>query len=286
MNFLFAILLPILGRAFRCINFYGLETEFQKPVCSWKHNPGWYMQRAIEKMQIDTVRIPFSYSYASCSDFQVLDEMVQQAASLNLSVILDYHRGYNSHQGESPVEGAISEDDWIDMLLVVADRYENHPNVRGLDLFNEPQKWNKTGYEKLYRDAVQAIEVWFPNRYNLWVGCADWGKDCSGMWSSLPSNRTVVSVHTYSFAGKEWESRFPITGVVGEVGWRSNDTEWINEFTRYIRRKRMKGVCLWTIAHSHDTDNFFRDDCETMNDDVINAFNAMFFRSTCLRGTN
>lgn len=273
-----------IAAAFRCINFYGIETESQKPVCSWKHPPQWYMQRAREKMKVDTLRIPFSYSYASCSNFTALDSMIDDAKKENLAVVLDYHRGYDTHQGESPVEGAITEDDWIDMLLLVADRYNKVPHVIALDLFNEPQKWDKTRYETLYRNAIAAIETEFPNRYDLWVGCSDWGKDCSGMWETLPSNRTVVSVHTYSFAGKDWATRFPKTGVVGEVGWTANDTQWIQEFTKYIRRKRMKGLCFWTIAHSHDTDNFFQDDCETMNDNVVQTFNNMFFEPSCLRG--
>jgi hypothetical protein len=270
--------------AFRCLNFYGIETESTKPVCSWKHAPSWYMQRAKEKLGIDRIRVPFSYSYGSCGDWQALDDLVQQAKAESLQVILDYHRGYEDHQGESPVEGLISKDDWIDMLITVAQRYEKHPHVIALDLFNEPQLFNKTLYEGLYREAITALESVLPQRYEYWVGCADWGKDCSGMWSSLPTNRTVVSVHTYSFAGKDWATRFPANGVVGEVGWRTNDTQWISEFTSFVRRKRMQGLCLWTVAHSHDTDNFFQDDCETMNDAVIQAFQGMFFSPQCLRG--
>lgn len=275
-----------LSTAFRCLNFYGIETEYQKPVCSWKHPPEWYMQQAKEKMQIDTLRIPFSYSYGSCSNFRALDEIIASAERQNLSVVLDYHRGYDTHQGESPVEGVITEDDWINMLLHVADRYQQHPHVVAIDLFNEPQKQDTLEYERLYRNAVLAIETQFPQRYDLWVGCADWGKDCSTMWQTLPSNRTVVSVHTYSFAGSDWETRFPPSGVVGEIGWRMNDTEWLQDFTTFVQRSNINGLCLWTVAHSDDTDNLFDDDCETINDNVIQAFDKMFSKRPYLRGNS
>ena len=285
--FRFLFLLPTLCESFRCVNFYGLETPEKKFVCSWRHEPSWYLDKMKAILHIDSIRLPFSYEYASCSDFKEMDSFIVSCQEKNISVILDYHRGYADHQGMSPIEKEITKDMWIDMLITILDRYESKLNVVAISLFNEFQITNTSLAESLQLEAIDAIEAVFPNRYQYMVSCIDWGKDCSSMWKSVPNNRTLVEVHTYGFS----PGKLPLTGsnvFIGELGWRRNETKEFNTFKTLVKRRRIKDICLWTVSHSRDTDNLFQDDCETPNDFIVDGFNSLFTwtQPQCLRGNH
>jgi len=271
--------------AYRCLNFYGLETPSKKLVCSWQNPVDWYLDQAQKLLHIDSIRVPFSQEYVGCSDIKELDQVIDFAANRNISVILDYHRGFSDHQGSSPSEGNITEDIWIDTWLYVLDRYQNKTNIRALSLFNEFQGFDINMTEQMQINLVQVIESLFPGRYTYMLGCIDWGKDCSNMWKTLPVKNAMVEMHTYSFAtGKLPSTNVPV--FVGEVGIRKNESAPFDIFRRLVKRKGIKDICLWTLAHSHDTDNMFLDDCVTPNNYVIDRFNSLFLdqKPTCLRG--
>ena len=124
LKFLILCLLITKCISFRCINFYGLEVQQQKLVCSWVHDPGWYLDKMKELIQIDSIRLPFSQEYVTCSDMKLMDLMVLDCKSRNISIILDYHRGYADHQGPSPIETGIKKTcglihycmSWIDII--------------------------------------------------------------------------------------------------------------------------------------------------------------------------
>lgn len=272
--------------AYRCINFYGLEVPQKRPVCSWVHSPEWYLDQAKELIHIDSIRLPFSQEYITCNDdLSALDEIVEACSKRNISVILDYHRGFSDHQGASPIENGISEDMWMDTLSFVLERYVHKPYVRAISIFNEFQGTNKSQIEDLQRKSVLILEEMFPSRYEYMVGCADWGKDCSGMWLTLPTNNTYIEMHTYGFA----PGKLPLHTqklFVGEIGWRKNETDTFNQFRRIVHHQHIHNICLWTLAHSHDTDNLFQDDCLTVNKYIQEGFNSLFdsYKPQCLRG--
>lgn len=272
--------------AYRCINFYGLEVPQTKLVCSWVHNPEWYLDQVKDLIAIDSIRLPFSQEYITCNnDFRFMDEIIEACANRNISVILDYHRGYADHQGASPIEDGITEDMWLDTLLFVLQRYIHKLHVRAISIFNEFQGTNKQEIETIQRKAVLFLEDVFPKRYEYMVGCADWGKDCSGMWESLPTNNTYIEMHTYGFAPGKLPSNTQKL-FVGELGWKQNETETFNHFKRIVHHRRIQNICLWTLAHSHDTDNLFQDDCITVNKHIQQGFNSLFesYKPQCLRG--
>lgn len=274
-------------QAFRCINFYGLEVPQKKFVCSWVHDPGWYLDKMKELIMIDSIRLPFSQEYVTCSDMRLMDSMVAECKSRNVSIILDYHRGYSDHQGPFPVETGITKDMWIDTLLYVLDRYHKEPHVKAITLFNEIQGFDKDAAESIQRDAVDIIESIYPKRYIYMLGCPDWGKDCTDMWKSVPAENIMIEMHTYGFA----KGKLPPPGYdvfVGEIGWRKNETSTFDEIRTMLRRRRIKDICLWTVGHSSDTDNLFQDDCITTNQFIVDGFNSLFanYTPTCLRGTN
>jgi len=286
------IMLVCIAEAYRCINFYGLETTQAIPVCSWKHEPGWYLDRLKTSMGIDSVRVPFSYEYVSCQNDSMdgLRNLVRACGDRNLSVILDYHRGYADHQGPSPIEKEITYDRWAELWFTVLDDMVSAKHVKALSLFNEYQGSNKTDAESLQLKLAGAIENIYPDRFQFMFGCSDWGTDCRNMFDSLPSqrfaDRSYVEIHTYSFHGFN-SSLWPAQGkrvFVGEMGWTDNATDWAKTTVSYLKSRRIRDVCLWTIAHSHDTGNVYEDDCETQKTESIDLFNSLYDRPQCLRG--
>jgi Cellulase (glycosyl hydrolase family 5) len=290
MAFLFALLLVFLYMkahyAYRCVNFYGLEVPQRKFVCSWKHDPAWYLEKMKTNIHIDSVRLPFSYEYVSCSNMTDMDNFIDTCGKMGLQVILDYHRGYEDHQGPSPVEPGITKDMWINLLLTVLDRYEDKPHVKAIGLFNEFQGFDIKSSEDLQTEAVQAIEDAFPGRYDYMLSCIDWGKNCTNMWNTVPNNRSYVEMHSYGFSvGKPPTAKQKV--FVGEIGWMPNQTDNVNQFKNIVMKKRIKDICLWTVAHSSDTKGLYQDDCETLNQDIADTFNSFFEWNhiPCLRGS-
>lgn len=288
----FAFLLP-LAEAYRCINFYGLETEAQSLVCSWKHEPGWYLQKAKDVINIDSIRLPFSYEYVASSDMEEMDCFIQSANELGLLVILDYHRGFKDHQGFSPIEGSITYEIWIETLVQVLDRYQNQDNVKAITLFNEYQGKDVLYWGQLLINTADYLETIFPRRYTYMLSCVDWGKNCTDLFELSPfPHNLMVEVHVYGFTHwtqdnykDSFPSKIPVGGIfVGEIGWRKYEIQnWFQNFRAFSRQKRLVHFCLWTVAHSSDTDNLFEDDCETINMDMANAFNSLFDKAKCLR---
>jgi len=285
-KFFVFVLLFIPVPAYRCVNFYGLEVPQKKFVCSWVHEPKWYLEKMKKLIKIDSVRIPFSYEYASCSDFRELDNFIRDCQNLEISVILDYHRGYSDHQGPSPVENGITKAMWIDMLIHVLERYHDQPHVKAITLFNEFQGTDYMTWQAMQLEAVTSLEDIFPGRYEYMLGCVDWGKDCSNMWNKVPNERSYIEIHSYGFGlGRYPNNRNKI--FVGEIGWRANETSNFQEFKTIVRKRRIRDICLWTVAHSDDTKSLFQNDCETVNTDIQNDFNSLFDWNniSCLRGS-
>jgi hypothetical protein len=284
------------SHAYRCINFYGIETEAAKPVCSWVHEPGWYLEDLVKRAHIDSIRLPFSYQYASCGNFTWLDKVIFEAAARNISVILDYHRGYADKQGPRPVEGDITEFDWGTIWLLILHRYVQYTNIKALTLFNEWQDMNKTEAQAMQLRLAREIENEFPGRYEYMFGCVDWGKDCSGMFEHLSdevfSKRAFVEIHMYGFTNYTTERlesmlpKKPLRTFVGELGWMNstNETTWAQTSVKWLKRKRVSDICFWTLAHSIDTGGFYKDDCITVEQDKIDLFNSLYDPPTCLRG--
>ena len=278
-----SILLPV----WRCMNFYGFETEAENTVCSWAHPPSWYMERLKKWMGINSLRVPFSYSYVSKGDMSKLDDFIVESYKQNIDIILDYHRTWPTHQGPTPEEG-IEREDFLGAWVRILERYQMFPNVRGIGPFNEIQRADFDYTIKLHQDFAKEIESRFPNRFEYFFGCPSWGGDCSQMerlkeltvW-----NRSKVEVHKYKFSGvsnpNDWDKSMPSSissdhWFVGETGWRTNVIEeklWGDEFIDYLIDRKISNVCLWTIAHSYDTNGWWEDDCETFN--VEKALHAM-----------
>ena len=261
------------------MNFYGLETPYKNYVCSWKNKPEYFLRRLQQDMNINTIRLPFSYEYISGSDISRMQEMIETCLSLNITVILDWHRTWSSHQGAIPEEG-ITLDIFVSAWMNLLERFKMYPNVKGVGVFNEIQLQNDFEYtNKLHRYILPMLESQFPNRFSYFIGCPSWGGNCSDMhFNDMPTwNRTFIEVHKYRFSGRstrdDWDISIPThippsRWFVGELGWKQTvdeDATWGKGFLQYLVQREISNICLWTIAHSGDTDGWFKDDCETFD---------------------
>lgn len=285
------LLLSTLDRmaGFRCMNFYGLETPRRGFVCDWAHPPLYYLTILKHAMQIDMIRLPFSREYIEQNDYHLMDSFILDCASLNMSVILDYHRTWESHQGPTPEEGinlAQFQDTWKKVAL----RYNHYSNVVGIDIFNEYQGRDASYIINIQNRVISVIESMLPGRYIYYVGCTNWGGDCEKFRLNrfnIDASRLHIDVHKYVFSGTsnppDWDISIPNTipaanWFIGETGWKNNvpqERQWAETFLSYLNKRNITDVCAWTIAHSGDTDGWWEDNCETFDwnkASVLNTF--------------
>jgi hypothetical protein len=268
----------------RCVNFYGIETERKCPVCDWQHDPRWYLQKLKDGYGLNTVRLPYSREYASGSDFSKMDEMINTCKDMDIKVILDYHRTYSSHQGKIPTEG-ITIGQFLDTHVRLLNRYQD--KIWGLSVFNEIQINDQKYTNQINHMVVNAIESQFPNKYNYFLGCADWGHDCSNI--TIPQgfeNRTFIDIHTYPFTDNQmtravtFPDRIPSENYfVGEIGCKDEEIQWLRNYLEYLETRHIQNLCFWTISHSWDTGGLWKDDCNTIEQAKMDLL-ADFFNHT------
>lgn len=274
----------------RCMNFYGLETDRESFVCDWIHEPKWYLYQLKRYMLINTIRLPFSYEYVTKSNMQRMDSFIDDCNDLGLDVILDYHRTWKSHQGYSPEEG-ITREQFITSWINLARRYYNKKNVIGIGVFNEYQGSNYSYLINIQNGVIDAIEKEMPRRYSYFLGCTNWGGNCSEMSLNnynADTDKIFIEVHKYIFSGNSVESDWnlsvpdtipPENWFIGEMGWKDDfpeQREWAEKFLVYLTKRNISNVCAWTIAHSGDTEGWWKDDCETFNWSKLALFNSLW----------
>ena len=275
------------------MNFYGLETPRRRFVCDWQHNTMWYLERLKYDLFINTIRIPFSYDYVWQSDFKDLDKMVNDCNNMGLRVIFDFHRVFESHQSPAP-DAEITLNQFMETWYKVLARYENQTSAFGVGIFNEIQANNAFEYTNtIHALIINNIEKRFPGRFYYFAGCPNWGGNCERMDLTKMStwNRTYIEVHKYIFSGdsneKDWDISIPDKipsshYFIGEFGWKqgvSNEREWGERFIAYLKHRGLYNACAWTIAHSGDTEGWWKDDCETFQWDKAALLNALWFGS-------
>lgn len=301
MFLLFALLLLVgshgIPHPIKCMNFYGLETERRGLVCDWQHDPEWYLDALKRKMGINTIRLPFSYEYITNYDMGKMERLIASSDTMNISVILDYHRTWSTHQGPTPEEG-ITLDDFENAWIHVLERFKQYENIIGVGVFNEIQNNDPYYTSAMHRRVINRIEERFPGRYHYFAGCPNWGGNCENMrlddmhtW-----NRTFIEVHKYHFSGtsdhKDWDLSMPKHipakhWLVGETGWKMDvpkERAWAEGFLKYLKERDITNICLWTIAHSHDTDGWWKDDCETFQEDKAKMMDEVWEGKVTVEG--
>lgn len=287
MRLLLLFFLPVV-LCMKCMNYYGLETESYDLVCSWKHQPWWYLDRLKNDMNIDTLRIPFSAEYVSRGNFTNLDALMIDSQRVGFRVILDYHRTNSSHQSKHPgAESTLRE--FVDVWTTIIDRYLAYPNLWAVDLFNEPQDVDAEWMNVFNHRLVSTLEFRYSGRLVYILSCPEWGSDCRNIDLDIPGvepARVKVGIHLYPFTSGAlsldslMSKHIPANRwVVGETGYNINDrqhAEWFSFFVGYLKKRNVTDVCLWTIAHSSDTGGWFDDNCETLLTKKVQALTPLW----------
>lgn len=278
------VLIGLTRGSIRCVNFYGIETPRKAPVCDWCHEPKWYLQQLKDGYGLNTVRLPYSREYAKGSDFKQMDLMMDTCKTLGLNVILDYHRTYANHQGSIPTEG-ITLGEFLDTHIGLLQRYQD--KVWGVSVFNEIQVNNSRYTNHINHLVVNAIESQFPGKYFYFMGCPNWGHNCSGITIPIGfENRSYIDIHQYAFTDNQTTRSitFPTTidsdkYFIGEIGAKDEEMPWFKDQLLYLRDRNISNLCFWTIAHSADTGGLWKDDCNTIEQQKVDLL-ADFFNHT------
>lgn len=263
--------------AIRGLSIYGLETDLKDFVCSWRFPVNWYVDQ-FAQLGGNSVRVPFSYELVQSGPTWKIDQLMDAVEKHDgMSVMLDYHRTWNSHQGPVPTEG-ISIDQYISVWKVILDRYKDRKCLIYAGVFNEYQG-SDTGYwAGIMRGVLEELEHTFPDRFIWVVGGTRWSGNLRGF--SLEdlafADRIRYDIHKYIFSGasnpRDWDESFgdyPHKVLVGEWGFKSqvySEMQWANTFVDYLRQRNITNTYFWTVAHSQDTGGLWFDDCETLDE--------------------
>lgn len=261
----------------RGISFYGHETELGKFTCSWQHPTEYYLEK-LQSMGFNSLRIPFSYQYIQNGDFSSLDHFFNIVGNYNMTVVLDFHRINNHAQSPVPTDG-ISQEQFWDAWVSIANRYKDHKELVALELFNEYQQSDAQYWNDFMKKTILHIEERIPQRFEYICNGHSWGGSLAGMTlEDLPiKDRVKYSIHKYIFSNpsvpSNWDISFgsyPEKVQVTEWGFRTPDegedqTWWGHMFIDYLKKRDIRNTYFWTVANSQDTKSLFLDDCQTVN---------------------
>ena len=218
----------------RGVNLFGFETENHVVHGLWSRN--WKeMIAQIKATGFNAVRLPFcpqtlkgapvsSIDYGKNSDLsgldslEIFDAVISELDRQAIYVLLDHHRPDCQAISQLWYHGNYSEQDWIDDLVFIANRYQNVPHVVGIDLKNEPHgaaTWGtgnvQTDWNTAAEKAGNAVLAANPNLLIFVEGIQE-SSVCSGMvnhwWGGnlepincypldIPANKLVLSPHVY-----------------------------------------------------------------------------------------
>jgi endoglucanase len=183
------------------INWFGMETGTYAPHGLWARN--WQqMLDQIRSSGFNTIRLPYSnqlfapssvptgIDYGQNPDLrglnglQIMDKIVHGAEQRGIMVILDQHRPDSQGQSSLWYSGDLTDQQWLNDWVMLAQRYRNDPYVIGADLHNEPKgeaTWGdgnpKTDWQMAAQKAGNAVLAANPNWLVLVEGIEQYNND-------------------------------------------------------------------------------------------------------------
>ena len=153
----------------------GLETNNRALDCFWEHLPSYYIP-VLHHIGFNSLRIPFSVQYVNEGDFHILDEIFQLAKEYDMTILLDLHRGWNSHQGDI---SEITKEEHINMWIKMLDRYKEEHHLTSVGIWNEYQGEDFTFWNEYLKDVIASLEQHYPNRFIYYAS----GQDGLGVYT-------------------------------------------------------------------------------------------------------
>lgn len=243
----------------------GLETNNRALDCFWSHGPEYYIP-LLHDIGFNSLRIPFSAQFVEENDFHILDQVFDLARENQMTILLDLHRVWNSHQGDV---SEISKADLIKTWEKILDRYKDQQHLTSVGVWNEYQKEDTKFWNGYLKDVIETLEQKYPNRFIYHASGVRWAGCLRGMnLETLPfKDRIRYEWHKYRFSSSndyrndwDWsiESGLPKDRIViGEFGFISNnelDMQWANQFVDYLIEKDIRNTYFWLhMTSSGDT---------------------------------
>jgi endoglucanase len=221
----------------RGVSWFGFETETNVVHGLWVRN--WKdMVSQMKSLNINAVRVPFcpptlrgvqvnSIDYSRNEDLrglnslQLLDRVMEELSNQRMHILLDHHTPDCKVITPLWYTNSYSENQWIQDLRFIAERYRNNPYFMGIDIKNEPQgnatwgtgnvrtDWNtaaeKAGREILsvnnniliFVQGIQSNPTCSSNSGHWWGGNME-PINCTPLsTSAIPSDKLVYSPHVY-----------------------------------------------------------------------------------------
>lgn len=269
LAFLSSLLLPFVDGVVRGISLYGLETPLKNTDCSWKHPANYYIDK-LASLGFNYLRVPFSQEYVRQGDFHIMDEVFDSCHQHNMSILLDLHRTWDSHQGDWY---ETNMHDFLQTWTSIIQRYYHDDTLQAVGLYNEYQGSDSGFWNAIMREATTRLENQFPDRVYYLVGCPNWSSWCQQMnLEDLPfAKRIRYEAHYYHFSSVNSEAAwdqampFPHKTIIGEWGFRvPEDIEWGRRFVSYLKSRGIRDTFFWTLCNSQDTGGIYQQDCETL----------------------
>lgn len=282
---LLTALLPLLSAAqdiTKGIAWFGLETQYNGLMCTWQNSVAWNLKR-IQDLGFNTVRIPFSHDYVRAGNWHGMDELFEEVTKTNLSLVLDFHRLKNTHQSFKPWTDDVTFDDFLKSWELILNRYENHTQLVGVDVWNEYQGDNFVEWNNIARQIVDFIDKRYGrHNWTYYVQGTNWAGNIHDVFLDDMdcADRIRVTIHKYWFSDKEpleenWEYSFglvnhdPTKICVGEYGFISghpDEVKWFDRFTIWLKSKGIRDSFFWTWSwNSGDTGGVLLDDCTSID---------------------
>ena len=223
------------------VNWFGFETGTFAPDGLYTRNYKSMIDQ-IAASGFNSIRLPYSNALfgsgntpninyevnpglKGLSGLALMDKIIDAATARGLMVILDQHRPDQYGQSDLPVTNALSEQQWINDWVMLAQHYRNNPLVIGADLHNEPHgdaTWGtgnpQTDWRLMAEKAGDAVLQANPN-WLIFVEGIDnyqgqhywWGGDLAAakrypVQLSVP-NHLVYEAHDYG-PGVSYQSWF------------------------------------------------------------------------------
>ena len=234
-----------------------------------------------------------------------LEHLLTYTRSKGMLVLLDMHNcGKNRYFLDKPGPGVAgsgcatyTEDKWIGDLSTLARLAQDHANVIGIDLFNEPFGFSWSEWVAMSSRAAEAVLKINPTILIFMEGIAAkasnvsnspfWGEnllEASTNVPHIPQSRLVFSPHTYgpSVAGQTyfnvpefpgnmpsiWDEHFGYlidqgySIAVGEFGGthQGKDKLWGDAFVAYFQQRNLRHFFYWSMnQNSGDTGGLYTD---------------------------